>query len=82
MNKKIMNLDMEITEDLKIEESYKLDLKESINNLPRFTGSGDFSNQRAAIQSLAKDIQLYGGNNKDQILKNFAIEVSKNANFE
>ena len=28
-----MNLDMEITEDLKIEESYKLDLKESINNL-------------------------------------------------
>ena len=32
-NKKIMNLDMEITEDLKIEESYKLDLKESINNL-------------------------------------------------
>ena len=26
-NKKIMNLDMEITEDLKIEESYKLDLK-------------------------------------------------------
>ena len=32
-NKKIMNLDMEITGELKIEESYKLDLKESINNL-------------------------------------------------
>ena len=28
-----MNLDMEITGELKIEESYKLDLKESINNL-------------------------------------------------
>lgn len=32
-NKKIMNLDMEITGELKIEESYKLDLKKSINNL-------------------------------------------------
>jgi len=52
-------------------------IKNSIDKLPEFTGSGDFSNQRTAIKSLAKDIQLYGGENKDKILENFATEVSK-----
>ena len=52
-------------------------LKESIDRLPEFTGSGDFTNQRTAIQSLAKDIDAYGGADRDKIKENFAIEVSK-----
>jgi len=52
-------------------------LKEGIDMLPQFTGSGDFSNQRGAVKSLAQDIQLYGGENRDKILENFAVEVSK-----
>jgi len=52
-------------------------IKHSIDMLPEFTGTGDFTNQRGAIKSLAQDIQLYGGENKDKILENFAVEVSK-----
>ena len=47
------------------------------NQLTEATGNGDFRNQREAIKSLAQDIQMYGGENKENILKNFAIEVSK-----
>ncbi|MES2382409.1 MAG: hypothetical protein V4538_15285 [Bacteroidota bacterium] len=41
------------------------------------TGKGDYTNQRGAVKSLAQDIQLYGGENKDKLLKDFAVEVSK-----
>lgn len=52
-------------------------IRNSIDMLPEFTGSGDFTNQRSAIKSLAQDIQIYGGENKDKILQNFAVEVGK-----
>ena len=52
-------------------------IKHSIEMLPVFTSQGDYTNQRPAIQSLAKDIQEYGGENKEELLKNFAVEVSK-----
>jgi len=52
-------------------------LRNEMDSLHEYTGSGDFTNQRGAIQSIAKDIDLYGGEDKDKIKKNFAIEVSK-----
>lgn len=48
-----------------------------VDNLPVYTGSGDFTNQRGAIKSLAADIQNFSGKDKDKILQNFAVEVSK-----
>lgn len=47
------------------------------NQLAEATKSGDFRNQREAIKSLALDIQTYGGENRDKILSDFAVEASK-----
>lgn len=52
-------------------------IKHGIETLPIVTAQGDYSNQRSAVQSLAKSIQIYGGENKDKLLKDFAVEVSK-----
>lgn len=52
-------------------------IKHGIEQLPISTGQGDYSNQRAAVKSLAADIREYGGENRDKLLKDFAVEVSK-----
>lgn len=52
-------------------------VRHNMDMITESTGQGDYSNQRGAVQSLAKDIQLYGGENKDKLLKDFAVEVSK-----
>jgi len=57
-------------------DAYNL-LKDQIDKLPATASSGDYSNQRDAIKSVANTIQLYGGENKEEILKNFATEAAK-----
>lgn len=52
-------------------------LLRTANKLTEATSQGDFTNQREAVRSMSKAIQLYGGENNDEILKNFAVEVSK-----
>jgi len=52
-------------------------LKAQIDNLPITASQGDYTNQRDAIRSVSKSIQLFGGEKKDEILRNFAVEASK-----
>ena len=52
-------------------------IKSQIDNLPVTASQGDYTNQRDAIRSVSKSIQLFGGEKKDEILRNFAVEASK-----
>lgn len=49
----------------------------NVQSLASNTGTGDYSNQRNAVRSLAQDIIRYGGENRDKILREFATEISK-----
>lgn len=52
-------------------------LQNNIQTLASNSGQGDYSNQRDAIKSVSNIIQNFGGENKEQMLKDFAVEVSK-----
>ena len=52
-------------------------IKHGIEQLPISTGEGNFTNQRSSIKSMSDAIRLFGGEKKDEILKDFAVEVSK-----
>ena len=52
-------------------------VKHSIDQFPVVASQGDYSNQRGAVQSISKTIQDLGGENKDEILRNFAVEAAK-----
>lgn len=52
-------------------------LHSNIQTLAENSNQGDYSNQREAVKSVSQIIQQFGGENKDQMLKDFAVEVGK-----